>query len=108
MKFGLVEEPGFVATLEFGLGPGDPVDPAPHQHIALGPEFLRLEIVVEPVGEHRLPARAQLDLARALDDLLAFVPSSNVGAKVSPASRSDPVPGCLSALGAAAAASARS
>ena len=67
-----MEKPGFVAALELGLGATDPVGAAPHQHVALGPDFLGHEIVVQPVGEHGLATRSQLDLARALNPFFTF------------------------------------
>ena len=72
VEFGLVEKPGFVAALELGLGATDPIGAAPHQHVALGPDFLGHKIVVQPVGEHGLAARSQLDLARALNPFFTF------------------------------------
>ena len=65
------EEARFRAALELELGPGDPVDAVPDQHVALAPDLVGREVVAKPVGEHRLAARAQFDLARRFDRLLA-------------------------------------
>ena len=60
------EEAGFVAALEFDLGTGDPVDAAAQDDVALGPDLVGREVVAQPVGQHRLTARAQLDAAPTL------------------------------------------
>ena len=64
------EEADLGVALEFRFRPGDHVDAAADGHIALAPHLVGLDVVVQPVGEYGLTARAELDLAGCLDPLL--------------------------------------
>ena len=69
-KRGAREVAGLGVALELRLGPGDPVEAAAQQHVALAPDLVQIEVVAQPVGEHGFAARAQLDLAARLDELV--------------------------------------
>ena len=66
----LIEIADLAFALDLRLGAADPVEPAPQRHIPLTPDRIAGEIIFEPVGEHGLPPRAQLDLARGFEALL--------------------------------------
>ena len=63
----VLEIAGLGVALVPHLRAGDPVVALPQRHVALAVDLLRGEVVGEPVGEHGLAPRSQLDAAARLD-----------------------------------------
>src|SRR5438105_2653494 len=61
------EEPRFGLRPVFGFRTRDPIDATTQQHVALAPHLAIVEVVTQPVGKHRLAARAQLDVSSGID-----------------------------------------
>src|SRR4029079_19241347 len=67
----VVEVADFAIAIELDLRSADPVEAAAQCDLALRPDLVLGNVVLEPFGEHRLAPRSQFEMAGRVDPLLA-------------------------------------